>query len=196
MLGSESPLSRYSWSRRTREAPGHHREVGSEGSVARRGGARDTNPIGGVGQSGRAGTPPHSPPSTSGRCCIHPASLHRRYDRVPREICGVSCEGLRTAQGSLTAPQQSADGIVPPATVGRPERWKRVVAWGGAASRHSARGRAKLGLWDALAAGTPGDDAPVGVMAHPDCIHRTAVFVTRTSGGVGGGRPRGPSLSR
>jgi hypothetical protein len=24
------------------------------------------------------------------------------------------------------------------------------------------------GLWDALAAGTPGPNAPVGVMAHPD----------------------------
>jgi hypothetical protein len=52
------------------------------------------------------------------------------------------------------------------------------------------------GIWDELAAGTPGPNAPVGVMAHPDCIHRTAVFVTRTYGGVGGGRPRGPSLSR
>ena len=52
------------------------------------------------------------------------------------------------------------------------------------------------GIWDELAAGTPGDDAPVGVMAHPDLIHRTAVFVIRTYGGVGGGRPRGPSLSR
>jgi hypothetical protein len=52
------------------------------------------------------------------------------------------------------------------------------------------------GIWDELAAGTPGADAPVGVMAHPDGIHRTAGDVTRMSGGVGGGRPRGPSLSR
>jgi hypothetical protein len=52
------------------------------------------------------------------------------------------------------------------------------------------------GIWDELAAGTPETDAPVGVMTHPDSIHRTAVFVTRTYGGVGGGRPRGPSLSR
>ena len=56
MLGSESLLSRYSWSRRTREAPGRHREVGSEGSVERRCGARDTNRIRGVVRSGRAGT--------------------------------------------------------------------------------------------------------------------------------------------
>jgi hypothetical protein len=46
-----------------------------------------------------------------------------------------------------------------------------------------------LGIWDELAAGTPGEDAPVGVMDHPDVLHRTAVFVTRTYGGVGGGRP-------
>ena len=52
------------------------------------------------------------------------------------------------------------------------------------------------GIGDDLAAGTPGSEAPVGVMAPPDSIYRTAVFVTRTSGGVGGGRPRGPSLSR
>ena len=81
MLGGESPPSRCSWSRRTREAPGRHREVGSEGSVERPCGARDTNRIGGVGQPGRAGTPPHSPPSTIGLCCIHPASMHGRYDR-------------------------------------------------------------------------------------------------------------------
>jgi hypothetical protein len=30
MLGGESPLSRCAWSRRTREAPRRHREVGSE----------------------------------------------------------------------------------------------------------------------------------------------------------------------
>jgi hypothetical protein len=45
------------------------------------------------------------------------------------------------------------------------------------------------GNWDELAAGTPETDAPVGVMAHPDGICRTAGDVTRMSGGVGGGRP-------
>ena len=45
MLGGESPLSRCAWSRRTREAQGRHREVGSEGSVERMCGARDTNRI-------------------------------------------------------------------------------------------------------------------------------------------------------
>jgi len=35
MLGGESPLSGFTWSRRTREAQGRHRELGSEGSVER-----------------------------------------------------------------------------------------------------------------------------------------------------------------
>jgi hypothetical protein len=52
------------------------------------------------------------------------------------------------------------------------------------------------GIWDELVAGTPGPNAPVGVMTHPDPHHRTAGYVTRMSAGVGGGRPRGPSLSR
>ena len=90
MLGSESLLSRCTWSRRTREAQGRHREVGSEGSVERTCGARDTNRIRGVVQLGRAGTQPQSPPSTMGLCFINPASMHGRYDSLPREICGVS----------------------------------------------------------------------------------------------------------
>jgi hypothetical protein len=52
------------------------------------------------------------------------------------------------------------------------------------------------GIWDELAAGTPGVNAPVGVMFHPDSIYRTAGDVTRTSGGVGGREPRGSPLSR
>jgi len=99
MLGSESLPSRCSWSRRTREAQGRHREVGSEGSVERRCGARDTNRIRGVVQPGRAGTQQQSPPSTIGLYFINPASMHRRYDSLPREICRVSC--LRTEGGGI-----------------------------------------------------------------------------------------------
>ena len=58
VLGGESPLSRCAWSRRTREAPARHREVGSEGRVERTCGPRDTNPKRVVVQSGRAGTRP------------------------------------------------------------------------------------------------------------------------------------------
>jgi hypothetical protein len=108
----------------------------------------------------------------------------------------VSWTGLRAEESSLTAPQKSAEGIVPPAMGGRPERWTRVVACGGAARWPPARGRVRRGLWDELVAGTSGDDAPVGVLDHPDSIHRTAGDVTRMSGGVGGEGPRGSSLSR
>src|SRR4030095_12126104 len=92
MLGSESLLSRCAWSRRTREAQGHCREVMSEGSVERTCGARDTNRIQGVVRSGRAGTQQQSPPSTVGACFINPASMHGRYDSVPREASSVPRE--------------------------------------------------------------------------------------------------------
>jgi len=62
-------------------------------------------------RAGRAGTQQQSPPSTMGLCMIHPASMHGRYDSLPREICGVSWTGLRVEQSSLTAPQKSAEGI-------------------------------------------------------------------------------------
>jgi hypothetical protein len=97
MLGSASLLSRCAWSRRTREAQGRHREVGSGGSVERTCRARDTNRIRGVVQSGRAGTRQQSPPSTSGLCFINPAPMHRRYDSLPREAShaprDVACHG-------------------------------------------------------------------------------------------------------
>jgi hypothetical protein len=106
MLGGESPPSRYSWSRRTREAQGRHREVGSEGRVERMCGARDTNRIRGVVRLGRVGTRPQSPPSTAGAYFIHPASMHRRYDSLPREICGVS--SWRT-EGGVIPPDHLAE---------------------------------------------------------------------------------------
>jgi hypothetical protein len=71
----------------------------------------------------------------------------------------------------------------------RPERWTGVVARRGAVRWHPARCRIISGAWDELTAGTPGDDAPVGVTYHPANLCRTAGYVTRTSGGVGGGRP-------
>jgi hypothetical protein len=92
MLGGESPLSRCTWSRRTREAQGRSRKGASEGSVERTCGARNTNRIGGVVQPGRAGTQQQSPPSTSGLCFINPASMHGRYDSLPREAFQVPRE--------------------------------------------------------------------------------------------------------
>ncbi len=50
----------------------------------------------------------------------------------------------------------------------------------------------KLGGWDEADVGAAGNDAPVGVRGrsamHVDLICRTAVYVTRLYGGVGGGR--------
>ena len=63
------------------------------------------------------------------------------------------CWGRRAEESALTAPQPAAAGIGPPAPMGRPERSSGVAA----------RARAMLGRWDARAAGTPGDAAPVGV---------------------------------
>jgi hypothetical protein len=191
MLGGESPPSRWTWSRRTREAPGRQREVGSEGSVERMCGARDTHRRRGMVQPGRAGTQPQSPPSTTGRCLIHPASRHGRDDSVPREICEVSCEGLRAEPSSLTTSQKSADGRVGPAQAklvrhpkaerrgngeAKPQRgWAERLnggqeAWPVVEQRDGIRrgaGRAP-GIWDEPAARTPGPHAPVGVMAHPE----------------------------
>jgi hypothetical protein len=47
-----------------------------------------------------------------------------------------------------------------------------------------------------IAAGTPGQSLWVGCTHHADGICRTTGDVIRMSGAVGGGRPRGPSLSR
>jgi hypothetical protein len=52
------------------------------------------------------------------------------------------------------------------------------------------------GIWEEPAAGASGEDVPVGCNYHPDGRYRTARYVTRRSGGVGGERPRGPFLSR
>ena len=52
----------------------------------------------------------------------------------------------------------------------------------------------KPGGWDEADVGAVGDDAPVGVQGryalHIDSICRTAVYVTRSYGGVGGGAVR------
>ena len=68
----------------------------------------------------------------------------------------------------------------------------RRLTW----SREMASGEVSNGTWDELLAGTPRSAALVGVMVHPDLICRTAGYVTRMSGGVGGERSRGLPLSR
>ena len=58
----------------------------------------------------------------------------------------------------------------------------------------------KPGGWDEANVGAVGNDAPVGVQGrsalHIDLICRTAVYVTRSYGGVGGGSREAFSLSR
>jgi len=72
---------------------------------------------------------------------------------------------------------------------GLKERRSRLPKNDGIASGESME--RKLCGWDEAAVGAVGDDAPVGVhrpYAMPaDSICRTAVYVTRSYGGVGGG---------
>jgi hypothetical protein len=80
---------------------------------------------------------------------------------------GCPGTGLRAEQSSLTAPQKSAEGIV-----GVRERAEGLNG-GQEESSAVERGDGILrgvdsGIWDELAAGTAGNEAPVGVMAHPD----------------------------
>ena len=76
--------------------------------------------------------------------------------------------GLRAEESSLTAPQKSAEGIV-----GARERAEglngREELWPGVEWRDRIRrdGPAMSGIWDERAAGTPGEDAPVGVHMPP-----------------------------
>src|SRR5262249_49332467 len=65
-----------------------------------------------------------------GLCFINPASVHGRYDSVPRETSHVprevACHGkwLRDGETSLTAGEESAAGRVgTPWASRRPKRW-------------------------------------------------------------------------
>jgi len=70
----------------------------------------DKNRIQGV-SVGRAGNLPRSPYPSRARS-VDPAAVRRRRLNLPREICSVSFRRLRLPQGSLTAGQKSAEGIV------------------------------------------------------------------------------------
>jgi hypothetical protein len=69
------------------------------------------------------------------------------------------------------------------------ERRSRLPRNEGTASGEPTR--RKPGGWDETVVGAARNDAPVGVLRwyarHADLICRTAVYVTRTHGGVGGG---------
>jgi hypothetical protein len=124
----------------------------------------------------------------------------------------VSWQGLRAEDSSLTAPQKSAEGIVGPAQArlvrhpkaerrgnrsAEPPRERAEGLNGREASRPGVERREGIRreVGRCLASGMNSrlarreTNAPVGVMSHPDSICRTAGYVTRMSGGVGGGRP-------
>src|SRR5712691_7814816 len=82
------------WRRRTREAQGRRREVGSEGSVERMRGARNTNLIRGVTDLGPVGTQPPSPPSTEGMFCKSSVYAQKGLRLTPGELRSHCCKGL------------------------------------------------------------------------------------------------------
>ena len=114
----------------------------------------------------------------------------------------LACERnwLSAEQLALTARQKSAEGIVGCRFGRRPERFPErglkersscLLRDDGIASGESM-GR-KPGGWDEAGVGAAREDAPVGVhgryAVYIDPICRTAVYVTRSYGGVGGEEP-------
>jgi len=98
------------WRRRTREAQGRHREVGSEGSVERMRGARNTNLIRGVTYLGRVGTQPPSPPSTEGMFCKSSVYAQTVLRLTPGELLGALGSGVprKLAEGDESLLDRSA----------------------------------------------------------------------------------------
>jgi hypothetical protein len=70
----------------------------------------DKNRIQGA-SAGRAGNLPRSPYPSRVRS-VDSAIVHRRRLSLPQEICSVSLGRLRLSKVSLTAGQNSAEGIV------------------------------------------------------------------------------------
>ncbi len=98
------------WRRRTREAQGRHRKVGSEGSVERMRGARNTNLRRGVTYLGRVGTQPPSPPSTEGMFCKSSVYAQTVVRLTPGELRSALGSGVprKLAEGDGSLPDRSA----------------------------------------------------------------------------------------
>ena len=98
------------WRRRTREAHGRHREVGSEGSVERMRGARNTNRIRGVTVPGRVGTQPPSPLSATGLFCNSGVYAQTVLRLTPGELWGALGSGVprKLAEGDENLPDHPA----------------------------------------------------------------------------------------
>ena len=192
-LGGARPLARYAWSRRTRDAHGRHREVGSEGRVERRCGARDTEPDrrgGPLGASGHATAKP----------AIHRWGVLDRIRRLgpdgmtadPGSAAGCPrCWGRRAEESALTAP-----------AAGRSRHRSQPARSDGPNGRAESRpgvkrrDRVRRGVGRCSAAGSvharlARRETPRrwGGSVHLTQSARTAGDVTRRSGGVGGGRP-------
>jgi hypothetical protein len=105
--------------------------------------------------------------------------------------------GLSDERSSLTGRQESAEGIV--GTLVRAEglngreESSPAVEWRDGTRRGVGQW---FNAWGELATGATGEDASVEVIYYLDSICRTAGYVTRMSGGVGGERSRGLPLSR
>ena len=139
----------------------------------------------------------------SGACFINPALMHGQFCVLPREVFLVpwdsACGGnwLRVEQSALIARKKSAKGVVG----GEPSKARTVPREGSKREEQSIAKELRYcirralgehsGRWDEVDVGAAGDDAPVGVQGqyalHIDSICRTAVYVTRSYGGVGGG---------
>ncbi len=98
------------WGRRIREAQGRHCEVGSEGSVERMRGARNTNLIRGVTVLGPVGTQPPSPLSTEGMFGQSSVSAQTVLRLTPGELLSALGRGgpRQVAEGDRSLPNPSA----------------------------------------------------------------------------------------
>ena len=105
---------------------------------------------------------------------------------------------LSEARAELNERQKSAEGVIGGASHRRPERYperglkerRSRLPRNNSHASGEPTGR-KSGGWDEADVGAAGKDAPVDVhrryTVHLDLICRTAVYVTRSYGGVGGG---------
>ena len=169
------------WSQRTSEAQGRHREVGSEGSVERMRGARNTNLIRGVTYLGPVGTQPPSPPSAEGLFCKSGVYAQTVVRLTPGELRDALGRGVprKLAEGGESFSDR-------PAAVSRGHTTYVDVG----KARTVAKGRAS-GLWVPMPDwASEGSRRAGGERPGRRCsCYRTAVYVTRTYGGVGGEEP-------
>jgi hypothetical protein len=137
-----------------------------------------------------------------GTCFINSASTRGQFCVLPWEICFVpwdlACERnwLSAERLALTTEQKSAEGIVGCELGRRPERFPARGLKERSTRLPRKDGIASVGrrpLWDEPVVGAVRDEAPVEasrlLLLSSDLICRTAVYVIRSYGGVGGEEP-------